>query len=107
MNLTITPVASERLRSIVSERASEGQGLRLLSQARGCGCGASSFAMGLDGASDEDAVVEVDGVRLILDPVAAEKLEGATIDYVEDVMREGFSIEAPQVGGGACGCGGH
>ncbi len=89
----------------MSERASEGQGLRLSAQADGCGCGASSFAMGLDGASDEDAVLEVEGVRLILDPAATEKLEGAVIDYVQDVMRQGFSIQVSGAGGGGCGCG--
>lgn len=105
--MTITPQAAERLQSMISERASAGQGLRLSAQAGGCGCGSSSFAMGLDGASDEDAVLEVEGVRLILDPAAAEKLEGAVIDYVEDVIRQGFSIQVPGAGGGACGCGGH
>jgi iron-sulfur cluster assembly protein len=113
MKMTITPEAAGRLHSIISERASEGQGLRLRSQSGGsggCGCGANSansFSMGVDGASEEDAVVEVEGVRLILDPAAAEKLEGAVIDYVEDEMRAGFSIQVAGAGGGACGCGGH
>ena len=103
MNMTITPQAVERLQSIISERASEGQGLRLSAQSGGCGCGSSSFAMGVDGASDEDATVEVEGVRLILDPAAAEKLEGAVIDYVEDEMRQGFSIQVSGAGAGGGG----
>ena len=107
MNLTVSEVATERLLSILNERGSEGQGVRLSTQASGCGCGASSFGLAIDGPSDEDAVFELGGVRFILDPASAEKLDGAAIDYVEDVMRQGFSIEAPNVGGGACGCGGH
>ena len=33
--------------------------------------------------------------------------EDASIDYVEDVMQQGFSINAPnaQAGGGGCACG--
>ena len=107
VNLTITETATERLLSIVNERGSKGQGVRLVAQAGGCGCGASSFGLGIDGPSDEDAVFEISGVRFILDPASAEKLEGATIDYIEDVMRQGFSIELPNADGGGCNCGGH
>jgi Fe-S cluster assembly iron-binding protein IscA len=39
--------------------------------------------------------------------MSAEKLEGASIDYVDEVMRQGFTIEAPAAAGGACACGGH
>ena len=46
-------------------------------------------------------------MRVIVDPVSALQLDGAAIDYVEEVMRQGFIIEAPNAAaGGACGCGG-
>ncbi len=105
MVLTVTDSAAGRLATIIAEQAKDGEGLRVLVQAGGCAC-SSSFAMGIDAAGDADTVVEVAGVRLILDADTAEKLDGASIDYVDDVMRQGFSIEAPHAGGGACGCGG-
>ncbi len=105
MVLTVTDSAAGRLATIITEQANDGEGLRVLLQGGGCAC-SSSFAMGIDAARDDDTVVEVAGIRFILDPAAAEKLEGASIDYVEDVMKQGFSIEAPNAGGGACGCGG-
>lgn len=105
MVLTVTDSAAVRLATIMTEQAKDGNGLRLLLQGGGCGC-SSSFAMGIDAAGDDDTVLEVAGVRFILDPEAAEKLEGASIDYVDDVMRQGFSIEAPNAAGEACGCGG-
>ncbi|MSQ42001.1 MAG: iron-sulfur cluster assembly accessory protein [Dehalococcoidia bacterium] len=107
MPFTVTDKAAENLLTIVGERARDGQGVRLLARQGGCACSGSSFVMGFDVAQDQDAVIEVRGIRFILDPLAAEKLEGGSIDYVDDVMRKGFAIEAPNAGGGSCGCGGH
>jgi len=36
-----------------------------------------------------DVTYETDGVRLVVDEVSIEYLEGATIDYVESVMEAG------------------
>ena len=48
-------------------------------------------------------------MRFIVDPQTATSLEGASIDYTEDdLMRKGFTIEAPNAqpaDGGGCGCG--
>ena len=107
MSVLVSDKAAERLTSILAEQASEGEGLRILAQGGGCACSGGSFAMGIDAARGDDRIVDIAGVRLILDPVSAERLEGASIDYVEEVMRKGFTIDAPNAGGGgACGCGG-
>ena len=107
MTMTLSERAADELATIVQEQASADQGVRVLHQGGGCACGAGGFAMGLDTASADDSVLEVSGVRFILDHASAEILEGASIDYVEDAMTKGFKIEAPNGGGGACGCGGH
>ena len=124
MNLTVSPLAQERLTSLIGERAVE-QGIRVFVQSMGGGCGGGAcacggggprFGMGLDTASADDAVITVCALRFIVDPISAPTLEDASIDYVEDVMQQGFSITAPNAtgaraggwcGGGACGCGGH
>ena len=110
MVLTVTDSAAGRLATIITEQAKDGEGLRVMVQGGRCAC-SSSFAMGIDVAAHDDAIVEVAGIRFILDPAAAEKLEGASIDYVEDVMQQGFSIQAPNAageagGGDGCACGG-
>ncbi len=108
MLLTVTPNAAERLVTILGDQAGEGEGLRILARGGGCACSGGSFAMGIDAPTSDDAVLEMSGVRFIVDPMSAQQLEGASIDYVEEVMRQGFTIDAPNAAaGGACGCGGH
>lgn len=103
--LTLTESAVSRLSEIAGERVGEGEGVRVFLSAGGCGCSVS-FGMGIDGERDGDTVTESGGLRFLMDPQAADALAGASIDYVEDVMRQGFSIEAPNApSGGGCGCG--
>jgi iron-sulfur cluster assembly accessory protein len=111
MNLTVTDVARERLSGLIEDHESDAQAIRVFAQNGGCGCSGPSFGMGLDEPQATDAVIEFGTLKFIADPTAAQALEGASIDYVEDVMQQGFSIEAPNAadilgGGGACGCGG-
>ena len=105
--LTVTDLAVERLGEVLKEHetASE-EGLRLFQKGGGCGCSGPSFGMGIDSARDGDAVTTVHGIRFIIDAQSADALEGAEIDYVDDVMRQGFTIEAPNAAasGGGCGC---
>ena len=64
--------------------------------------------MGIDAPTAEDNVLDLHGVRFIIDPDTAPNLDGASIDYTEeDLMRKGFVIDAPnaQAAGGSCGCG--
>lgn len=44
-----------------------------------------------------DAVIEADGFRVFVDEASAEKLEGATVDWVETAHGGGFQIENPNV----------
>ena len=115
LTINVSEDAAQRLGMIVTQQAeSEDQGLRIFSRGGGgCGCSGPSFAMGVDAAGDEDNVLDLHGVRFIVDPQTATSLDGASIDYSEDdLMRRGFTIDAPnaQSEGGGCGCaagGGH
>ncbi len=83
----------------------------------GCGCGGGggggpSFGMAFDRPRNGDKVIPVDGFQIVVDDLSAELLNGATIDYVQDLNASGFKITAPNVaapesghGGGGCGCG--
>jgi Fe-S cluster assembly iron-binding protein IscA len=84
----------------------------------GCGCGSEggggpSFGMAFDKPRNGDRVVPVDGFSIVVDDMSAELLNGAKIDYVQDLNASGFKITAPnlpmaaqgQEGGGGCGCG--
>ena len=110
MALIVTEIAARELAGIVQEHGiAEPQGLRLFARSGGCACSGPAFGMSIDNATDEDEVQEVAGFRFILDPLSAPNLDGASIDFIDDVMRRGFTIEAPNAAaaaGAGCGCGG-
>ncbi len=113
MNLTVTDGAREQLTTLLAGRDEGPTAVRIFAQqGGGCACSGPGFGLGLDEASETDQVVEVGTLKIIADPAAALALEGASIDYVNDVMQQGFSIDAPNAsllgggggGGGGCGC---
>ncbi|MGE0228153.1 MAG: HesB/IscA family protein [Dehalococcoidia bacterium] len=109
LTMTVTDSAAERLLAIAAEHGmTDEQGLRLFSRGGGCACSGPSFGMAIDAAESGDSVLTLAGIRFIVDEDSAGSLEGASIDWVDDVMRSGFTIEAPNAqAGGGCGCGGH
>jgi Fe-S cluster assembly iron-binding protein IscA len=84
----------------------------------GCGCGSAggggpSFGMAFDKPRNGDQVVQIDGFSIVVDDLSAEMLNGAKIDYVQDLNASGFKITSPNAPagpeggspGGGCGCG--
>jgi len=88
----------------------------------GCGCGSGggggpAFGMAFDKPRNGDKVISVDGFSIVVDDSSAELLNGARIDYVQDLEASGFKIVAPSLtmaapgaeaghgSGGGCGCG--
>ncbi|HTP54297.1 MAG TPA: iron-sulfur cluster assembly accessory protein [Thermoplasmata archaeon] len=87
----------------------------------GCGCGGgggggTSFGMAFDKPRNGDQVIPVDGFSIVVDDLSAGLLNGATIDFVQDLNVSGFKITSPNTpaaaehghgaeSGGGCGCG--
>lgn len=69
------------------------------------GCSGYSYGMSIDDRRlDGDLVFEDRGVRLVVDPRSWPLLRGSEIDYVENMMGGGFSVNNPNATS-ACGCG--
>ena len=102
--LTLTPKAAEKFKELAEqEPAGEATVLRVAVQ--GGGCSGFQYALGFDrGPQDGDNEVESHGVRVVVDPFSAPYLLGSEIDFVDQLMGGGFSIENPNVVA-ACGCG--
>src|SRR5918999_1279490 len=77
-------------------------GLRIYVQ--GGGCSGFSYGMVLDEPTDDDQIFEKDGIKVIIDPMSMRYLEGAEVDYKEDLMGGGFAIKNPNATS-TCGCG--
>lgn len=110
MSLTVTTAAIDKLSGIMQEQGMADNALRIVIASGGCGCSGPQFGMGFDQKQEGDATFEFGTITFLADADTAPQLEGASIDYVDDVMQQGFSIEAPNAaaaaGGGGCACGG-
>ena len=51
-----------------------------------------------------DRQLEINSICLVVDPQSWKYIESLTIDYAEDLMKEGFRFHNPQVKN-TCGCG--
>ena len=103
VELTITDKAVENVKKILKEKGAETGALRVF--VAGGGCSGYQYGMALaQGAEEDDFVIEQSGVRLVVDPESAPLLKGAEIDYVEDVMKSGFTIFNPNAVK-SCACG--
>ena len=71
----------------------------------GGGCSGFQYGMSLEDASMEgDFQEEVNGVKVIVDSRSAMYIEGAEVDFVENMMGGGFKIDNPNAAS-SCGCG--
>ncbi len=99
----LTPAAVERIRAIVANSTTPLAGLRLGIEKGGCAGQTYRFEM-VTAADPKDDVVEVDGVKVFVEPSATLYLLGTTVDFRTDKMASTFVFENPnQVS--ACGCG--
>ena len=101
--ITLTPVAAEKVRTLLQGRGTPQSGLRV--GVRGGGCSGTSYFMEFcDAESPEDQVLESNGVRLVVDARSAMLLGGTEVDYVEGLMGTGFKFNNPNVRHN-CACG--
>jgi iron-sulfur cluster assembly protein len=102
--VTVTESAATKIRALMAEEA-EGEVSVLRIAIQGGGCSGFQYALGFDrGPQDGDNEIEMNGVRVVIDPFSAPYLTGAEIDYVDALMGAGFAINNPNVQA-ACGCG--
>ena len=103
VELTITDKAAENVKKILKEKGSEQGALRVF--VAGGGCSGYQYGMALARSAEEDDIIlEQSGVRIVIDPESAQHLQGAEIDYVDDIMKSGFSIYNPNAVK-SCACG--
>ena len=110
--IEVTDLAARKLGEVLAEHDRPGNMLRVMVMP-GPG-GALQYMLGVEEAArDDDLVIETDSVSMLVDADSAPLIDGASIDYVEGLMRSGFVISNPNApvggcacGGGGCGCGG-
>jgi len=69
------------------------------------GCSGFKYSLNIEETSlEDDAVVEVNGIRVFVDGFSMQYLHGVTIDYTSSMQGSGFTFNNPNATGG-CGCG--
>ncbi len=103
MQINITDKAAEKAKALLEARELPEGALRVF--VAGGGCSGYQYGMALARSSEEDdIIIEQLGVRIVVDPESAQYLQGAEIDYVDDIMKSGFSIFNPNAVK-SCACG--
>jgi iron-sulfur cluster insertion protein len=95
--------AVEKLRELVAEEGNPNLMLRVFVQ--GGGCSGMSYGFTFDEVKNEDDFdFGYDEIRVVVDSMSMQYLQGATINYKEDLMGASFVIDNPQAQT-TCGCG--
>jgi iron-sulfur cluster assembly protein len=101
--VSITDKAAEKARNILAERGIENGALRVFVVSGGSS--GSQYGMAIARSREEDDIaIDASGVTLLVDSESAPLLEGAEVDYVEDLMKSGFTIFNPNATR-SCACG--
>ena len=101
MNLTESAV--EKIKVILAEETNANIKLRVFVQ--GGGCSGFQYGFTLDESqTDDDFEHEFNGVKVLVDSMSWQYLQGSTINYKEDLMGASFVIDNPQAVS-TCGCG--
>ena len=95
--------AADKVRQLMVAEGNEALKLRVFVAGGGC----SGFSYGFtfdDEVAGDDAIVEREGVTLVVDSLSYQYLLGSEIDYVEDLQGAQFVVSNPNAAA-TCGCG--
>ncbi len=101
--LTVTPVASVKVKEIMLQQTPSPNALRVA--VVGGGCSGFSYHMAFENqVNDSDNVYEFTGLKVLVDQMSEMYLDGVEIDYIETLEGAGFKFNNPNVKS-TCGCG--
>ena len=101
-SITLSERAARRIAELLRSEAAPAL-FRVSVEGGGCSGFQYRFDVTRDTAPD-DMLIERDGARVLIDPVSQGFLQGAEIDFVDDLIGAQFKINNPNVTA-ACGCG--
>ena len=101
-DVTLSKNAAKRILTILEKNAGK-TALRV--SVEGGGCSGFSYKFDLvSSQTDDDIVLELDGAKVLIDPISLQYMEGSVIDFVDDLMGQSFQITNPNATA-SCGCG--
>lgn len=101
-SLVITDNCVRRMKELQAGEHKEKM-LRLSIEAGGCSGFQYEFSLD-DKTNSDDRIFERDGVKLVVDNVSFDFVKGATVDYVEELIRSAFQVSTNPSAVGGCSC---
>ncbi|BAJ28023.1 MULTISPECIES: iron-sulfur cluster insertion protein ErpA [Kitasatospora] len=101
--ILLTDAAAAKIKGLLEQEGRDDLSLRVAVQPGGCS--GLRYQLFFDERSlDGDVVKDFDGVQVVTDRMSAPYLGGATVDFVDTIEKQGFTIDNPNATG-SCACG--
>lgn len=101
--IRISEFGAERAKSILASSGKEDAGVRVFIKSGGCS--GYQYGMAIDDRELEgDTIVHDRGVKLLVDQMSLPLLRGSEVDFVDNMMGGGFTVNNPNATS-SCGCG--
>jgi len=101
--LSLTDSATTKVRNLLEEEGDDSLCLRVFVTGGGCSGFQYGFTFDTEVAED-DAIYEQAGVKVLVDALSYPYIDGAQVDYQENLEGSRFVVENPQASS-TCGCG--
>lgn len=103
MSITLTDSFVKRLKELREQQNEPALKLRIVVD--GGGCQGFEYSFKPDTVqNDDDHIFERDGVAVLIDEISLPYIDGAEVDYVDDLIGAHFKINNPNATS-SCGCG--
>ena len=101
--VVLTDTASAKVKALLDQEGRTDLALRIAVQPGGCS--GLRYQLFFDERSlDGDTFIDFSGVKVVVDRMSGPYLTGATIDFVDTIEKQGFTIDNPNAQG-SCACG--
>lgn len=101
--IQLTPKAAKAIQRFIKFSETPVIGMRV--SVSGGGCSGYQYGLKLEATpAADDAVLEVDGIKMLVDPDTRPLVDGLLIDFIDTMTESGFKFENPNAKA-ACGCG--
>ena len=101
--INVSDAAAGKVRTLLEQEGRSDLQLRIAVQPGGCS-GLRYQLFFYERNLDGDLVTDFDGVAVVVDRMSMPYLNGATIDFVDTIEKQGFTIDNPNAGS-SCACG--
>ena len=101
--INLSDGAAAKVKSLLEQEGRDDLALRIAVQPGGCS--GLRYQLFFDERTlDGDVVTDFNGVSVVVDRMSVPYLNGATIDFVDSIEKQGFTIDNPNASG-SCACG--